>query len=150
MSRVTSETRREHSNLTPHGALGSLAQATTALVASAPTSSSGVGRLGGGGCGAVGRRSEAVSSPGSARATEPLAPGAVLELRLGARLGSGAGERERERAREEADATGAATAAEAADRPVAAEAEDPPEPAVPMTLEMPSAIESSRAASIVS
>ena len=47
-----------------------------------------------------------VTSPGSARATEPRAPGAVLELRLGARLGSGAGERERERALEAADVGG--------------------------------------------
>ena len=44
-----------------------------------------------------------VTSPDSARATEPSKPEAVLELRRGARLGSGAGERERERAREEAD-----------------------------------------------
>ena len=78
-----------------------------------------------------------MTSPGSARATEPRAPGAVLELRLGARLGS-------------ADTTGAAAAAGATDRPAPAEAGDPPEPAAPLTLERPCAIDSSRAASIVS
>ena len=44
----------------------------------------------------------------------------------------------------------AVAAAEAACEPAAVEAVEPPEPAVPMTLEMPSAIESSSAASIVS
>ena len=111
----------------------------------------------------------------SARATEPRAPVAVLELRLGARFGSGAGERERERALEEADVVAAArnkpvaaswldrsrrgvedaagdavAAAEAACEPAAVEAVDSPEPALPMTLEMPSAMESSSAASTVS
>ena len=110
-----------------------------------------------------------VTSPDSARATEPRKPEAVLELRRGARLGSGAGERERERAREEADvrtavrskaaaaswlgqnaAEGAAAAAEAVGEPAAVGAADRPEPAVPMTLERSSAMESSSAASAVS
>ena len=109
-----------------------------------------------------------VTSPDSARATEPRKPEAVLELHRGALLGSGAGERERERPREEADvravrskaaaaswlgegaAEGAAAAAEAVGEPVAVGAADRPEPAVPMTLERPSAMESSSAASAVS
>ena len=110
-----------------------------------------------------------VTSPDSARATEPRKPEAVLELCRGARLGSGAGERERERALEEADvvaaarskaaaaswlgegaAEGAVAAAEAAGEPAAVGAADQPEPAVPMTLEMPSAMESSSAASAMS
>ena len=161
------------SNFLPHGTLGGFALTTATLVASTPTSSSGVGRLGDGGRGATERRGEAVcveesvpviigvgrglrstpasetgpegaegpeastggcepteaawgaretrerrswgggtggqhlvakpvTSPDSARATEPRKPEAVLELRRGARLGSGAGERERVRAREEA------------------------------------------------
>ena len=107
-----------------------------------------------------------VTSPDSARATEPRKPEAVLELRRGARLGSGAGERERVRAREEADVRvadrnkdaatswlgegtteGAAVAAEAESEPAAGGAADRPEPAGPMTLERPSAMESSSAAS---
>ena len=107
-----------------------------------------------------------VTSPDSARATEPRKPEAVLELRRGARLGSGAGERERERPREEADvrvavrnkdaatswlgegtAEGAAVAAGAEGEPAAEGAADRPEPAGPMTLERPSAMESSSAAS---
>ena len=86
-----------------------------------------------------------VTSPDSARATEPLKPEAVLELRRGARLGSGAGERERERAQEEADvraavrskaaaaswlgegaAEGAAAAAEAVGEPPAVGAASSP------------------------
>ena len=43
-----------------------------------------------------------VTSPDSARATDPRKPEATLELRRGARLGSGAGERERVRVRGEA------------------------------------------------
>ena len=57
---VACETQRGRLDLAPHGALGGFAQATAALVASAPTSSSGVGRLGDGGCSDIGRRSEAV------------------------------------------------------------------------------------------
>ena len=48
------------SNFPPHGALGGLAQATAALVASTPTSTSGVSRLGDGGCSDSGRRGGAV------------------------------------------------------------------------------------------
>ena len=47
-------------NFPPHGAFGGFAQATTALVASAPTSTSGVGRLGDSGCSDRGRQGEAV------------------------------------------------------------------------------------------
>ena len=43
-----------------------------------------------------------VTSPDSARATDPRKPEATLELRRGARLGSGAGERERVRVRGDA------------------------------------------------
>ena len=57
---VACETQRGRLDLAPHGALGGFAQATAALVASTPTSSSGVGRLGDGGCSESGRRSEAV------------------------------------------------------------------------------------------
>ena len=57
----------------------------------------------GGGTGGQHLVAKPVTSPDSARATEPRKPEAVLELRRGARLGSGAGERERVRAREEAD-----------------------------------------------
>ena len=77
-------------------------------------------------------------------AAEPRALVAVLELRLGARLGCGTGERERERALEEADVV------VAAGEPAAVGAADPPEPAVPVTVEMPSTMESSSVASIVS
>ena len=49
-----------------------------------------------------------MTSPDSARATEPRATLAALELRLGARFGSGAGERERERALEETEVVAAA------------------------------------------
>ena len=56
----------------------------------------------GGGTGGQHLVAKPVTSPDSARATEPRRPEAVLELRRGARLGSGAGERERVRAREEA------------------------------------------------
>ena len=48
------------SNVPPHGALGGFALPTTTLVASTPTSSSGVGRLGDGGRGATKRWGEAV------------------------------------------------------------------------------------------
>ena len=48
------------SDFPPHGALGGFALATATLVASTPTSSSGVGRLGDGGRGATKRRGEAV------------------------------------------------------------------------------------------
>ena len=109
-----------------------------------------------------------VTSPDSARATEPRATETVLELRLGARFGSGMGERDRERALEEAAvataargkavaaswpdsslrdvediAGGAVVAAEAARKPAAV-------PAPPRTLEMPTATESSSSASTVS
>ena len=109
-----------------------------------------------------------VTSPDSARATDPRATETVLELRLGARFGSGTRERDRERALEESvvvaaarskgvaaswldssrrgveDATGdAVAAAEAASDPAAV-------PALPRTLEMPSATESSSSASAVS
>ena len=47
-------------DLPPHRALDGFAQATAALVASTPTSSSGVGPLGDGGRGATKRRGEAV------------------------------------------------------------------------------------------
>ena len=43
-------TPRSTSDFSPHGAFGGLAEATAALVASTPTSTSGVGRLGDGGC----------------------------------------------------------------------------------------------------
>ena len=46
------ESRGRKSNFPPHGALGSFALTTTSLVASTPTSTSGVGRLGDGGRGA--------------------------------------------------------------------------------------------------
>ena len=52
--------RESTSDLPPHRALGGFAQATAALVASAPTSTSGVSRLGDGGCSDSGRRGEAV------------------------------------------------------------------------------------------
>ena len=105
-----------------------------------------------------------VTSPDSARATEPRgATVATLELRLGARFGSGAGERERERAaaaRSKAvaatwldrsrmgveDAVGDAVAAAEA----AVEAAEPPEPALLTTLERPCAMDSSSSASAVS
>ena len=48
------------SDLSPHGALGGFALATATFVASTPTSTSGVGRLGDGGRGATKRRGEAV------------------------------------------------------------------------------------------
>ena len=110
-------------------------------------------------------------------AAEPRALVAVLELRLGARLGCGTGERERERERalEEADvvvaarnkavaatwldrfrrgvedaAEDAVAAVVAAGEPAAVEAADPPEPAVPITAEMPITMESSSVASIAS
>ena len=57
---VACETQRGRLDLAPHGALGGFAQATAALVARAPTSSSGVGRLGDGACSDIGRRGEAV------------------------------------------------------------------------------------------
>ena len=57
---VACETQRGRLGVAPHGALGGFAQATAALVASAPTSSSDVGRLGDGGCSDIGRRGEAV------------------------------------------------------------------------------------------
>ena len=50
----------DKSNVPPHGALGCLALTTATLVASAPTSTSGDGRLGDGGRGATKRRCEAV------------------------------------------------------------------------------------------
>ena len=49
-----------------------------------------------------------VTSPDSARATDPRATETALELRLGARFGSGTGERDRERALEEAAVVAAA------------------------------------------
>ena len=49
-----------------------------------------------------------MTSPDSARATDPRATETVLELRLGARFGSGTGERDRERALEEAAVVAAA------------------------------------------
>ena len=51
---------RAHQISPPHGALGGLAQTAAALVAGAPTSSSGVGRVGDGGRSATGRRGEAM------------------------------------------------------------------------------------------
>ena len=53
---------RSHARLdfAPRGALGGFAQPAAALVASAPTSSSGGSRLGVSGCSNAGRRSEAV------------------------------------------------------------------------------------------
>ena len=92
-----------------------------------------------------------VTSPDSARATEPRVMEATLELRLGARFGSGAGERERVRAREGAvveaadceraaaatarsgveDADGVAVATAEA----AVEAAEPPEPVLPASAE---------------
>ena len=48
------------SNFPPHGALGGFALTTATLLASTPTSTSGVGRLGDGGRGATKRRGEAV------------------------------------------------------------------------------------------
>ena len=53
--------RGERSNFAPHGALGGLAQATVALVAGAPSSTSGDGWLGDGGSDGRGWRVEAVS-----------------------------------------------------------------------------------------
>ena len=106
---------------------------------------------------------------------EPRTLVAVLELRLGARFGCGTGERERERVLEEADvvvaarsktfattwldrfrrgvgdaAEDAVAAVVAAGEQAAVEAADPPEPAVHITVEMPSTMESSSVASIVS
>ena len=52
--------RGSKSNVTPHGALGGFALTATTLVASTPTSTSGVGRLGDGSLGATKRRGEAV------------------------------------------------------------------------------------------
>ena len=122
----------------------------------------------GGGTGGQHLVAKPVTSPVSARATEPRKPEAVLELRRGARgarLGSGAGERERVRARLEADVRvaernkdaatswlgevateGAAAAAGAEGEPAVGGAAERPEPAGPMTLERPSAMESSSAA----
>ena len=60
-SREHADGRGVRSNFPPHGALGSLALATATLVASPPTSTSGVGRLGFGGRGAAQCRGEAVS-----------------------------------------------------------------------------------------
>ena len=57
---VACETQRGRLDFAPHGSLGGFAQATATLVASAPTSSSGIGRLGDGGCSDIGRRDEAV------------------------------------------------------------------------------------------
>ena len=120
----------------------------------------------GGGTGGQHLVAKPVTSPDSARATEPRKPEAVLELRRGARLGSGAEERERVRAREEADVRvaernrdaatswlgegtteGAAVAAGAEGEPASGGAAERPEPAGPITLERPSAMESSSAAS---
>ena len=109
-----------------------------------------------------------MTSPDSARATDPCATETVLELRLGARFGSGTGERDRERALEEAavvpPARGKAVAASwldssrrdvenaTEDAVAAAEAACEPAavPALPRTLEMPTATESSSSASAVS
>ena len=88
-----------------------------------------------------------VTSPDSARATEPRgATVATLELRHGARFGSGAGERERERAPAALVNAAAAIWLERACRGVedaargddaaaeaAVETTEPPEPALPMT-----------------
>ena len=59
-SRTQQKKKRGRSDLSPHEALDGLAQAAAALVTGAPTSSSGVGRLGDGGCCAVSRQSKAV------------------------------------------------------------------------------------------
>ena len=126
-------------------------------------------------CSARGAGEPACQEERAEVAAEPRTLVAVLELRLGARLGCGTGERERERALEEADVVvaarnkavaatwldrfrrGAEDAAEdavvavvAAGEPAAVGAADPPEPAVPITVEMPSTMESSSVASIVS
>ena len=106
-----------------------------------------------------------VTSPDSARATEPRKPEATLELRRGARgarLGSGAGERERVRARGEvalrdaernkeaatswlgedtaANTAAAAGAAGARGEPVTGGTAPRPGLAGPMTLERPTAM----------
>ena len=61
-SRRLAEYRRKHvRSLSPHGALGGFALATATFVASTPTTTSGVGRLGDGGRGATRRRGKAVS-----------------------------------------------------------------------------------------
>ena len=111
-----------------------------------------------------------VTSPDSARATEPRRPEATLELRRGARgarLGSGAGERERVRVRGEAalrdaernkeaatswlgegaaaDTAAAAGTAGARGEPASGGTAARPGLAGPMTLERPTAIESSSA-----
>ena len=112
-----------------------------------------------------------VTSPDSARATEPRRPEATLELRRGARgarFGRGAGERERVRVRGEealsdaernreaatsrlgegagADTAGTAGAAGTRGEPEVGEAAPRSGLAGPMTLERPTAMESSSAA----
>ena len=120
----------------------------------------------GGGTGGQLLVAKPVTSPDSARATEPRKPEAVLELRRGARLGNGARERERVRVRGETavrDAErnketatswpgegtteGAAVAAGAEGEPASGGAAERPEPAGPIPQERPSAMESSSAAS---
>ena len=59
-------TPRSTSDFSPHGAFGGFAEATAALVASSPTSTSGVGRLSDGGCSDRRRRVEAVGVEESA------------------------------------------------------------------------------------
>ena len=103
-----------------------------------------------------------------ARATEPRKPEATLELRRGARLGNGAGERERVRVRGEAAVMDAERSREAAtswlgegatggaadgalkagaeSEPASGGAAARPEPAGPITLERPCAMESPSAA----
>ena len=73
----------------------------------------------GGGTGGQLLVAKPVTSPDSARATEPRRPEATLELRRGARgarLGSGAGERERVRVRGDAALRDAERSREAATR----------------------------------
>ena len=126
----------------------------------------------GGGIGGQLLVAKPVTSPDSARATEPRKPEATLELRRGARgarLGSGAGERERVRVRGEvaqrdaernkeaatsrlgegaaADAAATVGAAGTRGEPVTGEAAPRPGLAGPMTPERPTAMESSSAAS---
>ena len=61
-SRTQKKKGGRRSDLSPHGVFDGLAQAAAALVTGAPTSSSGVGRLGDGGCYAVSKQSKAVGA----------------------------------------------------------------------------------------
>ena len=126
----------------------------------------------GGGTGGQLLVAKLVTSPDSARATEPRRPEATLELRRGARgarFGRGAGERERVRVRGEealsdaernreaatsrlgegagADTAGTAGAAGTRGEPVTGGTAPRPGLAGPMTLERPTAMVSSSAAS---